>query len=107
MITCNFENGTKAGLRHIVVHAIVEKDKKILLVKRADFLDEAGKWALPGGFLERGETASMAAVRELQEETGWQGETVSLFKINSNPNRPKEDRQNVALEFIIKPIKET
>ncbi|MFH0864157.1 MAG: hypothetical protein V1858_03660 [Candidatus Gottesmanbacteria bacterium] len=29
---------------------------------------------------------------------------VSLFRVNSNPNRPKEDRQNVALEFIIRPL---
>lgn len=107
MLTCTFENGKQTSLRHVVVHSLVEKDNKLLLVKRADYLLEGGKWALPGGFLDRGETAAKAALRELEEETGWQGEVVSLFRINSNPNRPREDRQNMALEFIVKPIAQT
>jgi len=32
---------------------------------------------------------------------------VRLFKINTNPNRPKEDRQNITIEFIVKPLKKT
>lgn len=108
MITCVFENGGKAGLRHVVVHAIVEKDGKIFLVKRAQTLSlEAGKWALPGGFLDRDETAAQGVLRELIEETGWEGEVMSLFRINTNPNRPHEDRQNVAFDFIIHPTKST
>ena len=39
--------------------------KKILLIK--DFAD---KWALPKGWIEKGETEEQAAVREVQEETG-------------------------------------
>ncbi len=108
MISCIFENGNKASLRHVVVHAIVEKDGKILLAKRAPTLSlEAGKWALPGGFLDRDETAEQAVLRELKEETGWEGEVISLFRINTNPHRPHEDRQNVALDFIIRPTKST
>ena len=107
MIDCHFENGNKASLRHVVVHAIVEKDGKLLLERRATTLSlEGGKWALPGGFLDRDETAGQGALRELQEETGWEGEVISLFKVNTNPNRPHEDRQNVALDFIIKPVKQ-
>ncbi len=105
MITCIFENGGKGSFRHVVLHAIVERDGQILLEKRTGKLLEAGKWALPGGFLDRNETAARGVLRELQEETGWQGEVISLFRVNTNPNRPKEDRQNVALEFLIKPIK--
>ncbi len=36
MITCTFEDGGKGTLRHDVVHGIVEKDGKILFVKRAN-----------------------------------------------------------------------
>jgi len=76
-------------------------------VKRASHILEGGKWALPGGFLDRGETLEKGVVRELHEETGWDGVVVTLFRINSNPNRPHEDRQNVAVEYIIKPIHQT
>jgi 8-oxo-dGTP diphosphatase len=106
MITCTFEKGHKASLRHIVTHAIVEKSGCLLLVKRSPDIIEPGKWALPGGFLDRDETLEAGVLRELREETGWDGVVVSLFRINSNPNRPREDRQNVAFEYIIKPLRE-
>jgi len=105
MITCTFEKGYTAKLRHIVVHAIVEKDNGILLVKRAGDLLESGKWGLPGGFLDRDETAAQGALRELKEETGWEGKIISLFRINTNPVRPHEDRQNVSFDFLVKPLR--
>lgn len=106
MITCAFENGKPASLRHVVVHAIVEQEGKLLLVKRSATLSlEGGKWALPGGFVDRDETAGEAVLRELREESGWEGEVVTLFRINTNPNRPHEDRQNIAFDFLIKPMR--
>lgn len=106
MLACFFEDGVKVSLRHIVLHAIVEENGKLLLEKRADHLIEGGKWSLPGGFLDRNETVKQGVLRELHEETGVQAEIVSLFRINSSPNRPGEDRQNVAFEFIVKTIKQ-
>ena len=106
MLECTFENGDKTSLRHVVVHAIVEKDGAILLEKRASGILEGEKWALPSGFLSRNESASGGVLRELQEETGWAGEVVSLFRINTKPDRPHEDRQNIAIEFIVKPLKQ-
>src|SRR5262249_12606152 len=44
-------------------------------------------WALPGGFVEAGESAVAAARRELHEETGLDGELVELFHVYSNPAR--------------------
>lgn len=106
MITCTFEDGIETSLRHVVVHMIVEKDGALLLVKRAPKLLEGGKWSLPSGFLDRDETAIACALRELREETGWVGEEVSLFRINTNPNRPHEDRQNVSFDFIVRPLRQ-
>ncbi len=107
MITCAFENGNQASLRHVVVHMVVEMDGKLLLVKRTGDLLETGKWSLPSGYLDRDETASEGALRELKEETGWDGEIISLFRVNTNPHRPHEDRQNVSLDFIIQPHEKT
>ncbi len=41
------------------------KTNKILLIK-----DSYGRWALPKGLIEKGETSEQAAVREVSEETG-------------------------------------
>lgn len=107
MITCTFENGNKAlrGLRHVTVGAIVVNDnKQVLLVKRAENMHNGGKFTIPGGFLDRDENAPQGTLRELKEETGYDGEIISLFRINDSPNRPKEDRQNVDFIYIVKII---
>ena len=105
MINCTFENGGRASLRHVVVHAVVEKDGALLLVRRAPHLLEGDKWGLPGGFLDRDESLSDGVLRELREETGWDGQVSALLRINSSPDRPGEDRQNVALDFVVTPLR--
>ena len=51
--------------------------KKFLLVKRSDTKEmNPGEWEFPGGFIEEGETAREAAMRELLEETGLTGEVI-------------------------------
>ena len=104
MITCRFENGGPAALRHVVVHAIIERDGALLLVRRAPPLLEGGKWGLPGGFLDRDETLVEGVLREIREETGWAGEVIRLLRVNSRPDRPREDRQNVAFDFVVAAI---
>lgn len=100
MISCTFENGNKASLRHAIVDAIVVKDGKILLVKRSGKILEGGKWALVGGFIDRDENLEQALKREVLEETGWSVKTPNLFRIISKPDRPNEDRQNIAFIYI-------
>lgn len=96
MINCEFENGNKTSLRHVVTDNLVLKDGKILLVKRTGKLLEGGKWGLVGGFVERNETIEEATRREILEETGYEVEGITLLRIIDTPNRPAEDRQNIA-----------
>ncbi len=53
----------------IVVGVLAERDGKFLFVQEADGPD-AGKWNIPGGTLDPGETLAEGAVREFCEETG-------------------------------------
>lgn len=53
----------------MVVDTVVYTDKSILMIKRQNE-PYSGHWALPGGFIDPGETPAQAAIRELQEETG-------------------------------------
>jgi ADP-ribose pyrophosphatase YjhB (NUDIX family) len=99
VIKCEFENGNEAYLRHAVVDVLVLKDDSILLVKRSKNFLEGGKWSLPGGFVNRGENLKQAAQREVFEETGCKISDIKLLQINDEPDRPMEDRQNIAFVF--------
>ena len=53
----------------LAVGGVVGDDDALLLIRRAT-APAAGRWSLPGGRVERGETMAHALVRELLEETG-------------------------------------
>jgi 8-oxo-dGTP diphosphatase len=59
---------------------------RILLVQRAN-PPFAGRWALPGGFVEEGERVIDAARRELGEETGLQAGAMELLGVYDTPGR--------------------
>jgi len=103
MIKCILENGHEVSFRHVTADVIVINEKnEILLVKRASNLVNGGKYAIPGGFVDRGETVREAGVREIMEETGYEVEPFLLLRIADNPDRPQEDRQNIGFFYIAK-----
>ncbi len=51
-----------------VTAAVIEREGHILICRRRDDQDHAGKWEFPGGKLEEGEQPSDALLRELREE---------------------------------------
>ena len=65
---------------------IVRRNGRIVLVKRKKPPYE-GYWALPGGFVEYGETVENAVVREVKEETGLDVEIKGLIGVYSKPDR--------------------
>lgn len=59
-------------------------DGRVLLCKR-NIEPQLGKWTLPAGFMELGETTSQGAARETDEEAGAQFEIGALFSLMNVP----------------------
>ncbi len=66
------------------VDIIIETGGGIVLIKRKN---PPYGWALPGGFVEYGESLEEAAKREAKEETGLDVELVRQFHTYSDPER--------------------
>ncbi len=66
------------------VDIIIETEKGIVLIKRRN---PPYGWALPGGFVDYGESLEEAAVREAKEETSLNVRLVAALGAYSDPNR--------------------
>lgn len=60
------------------VRGVVFQDGKLLLVQ--EMLD-GGRWTLPGGWADVGESASVSAVREIWEESGYHARATKLLAV--------------------------
>ncbi|TRZ87900.1 MAG: NUDIX hydrolase [Methanosarcinales archaeon] len=70
----------------LTVDTVIIFQGKIVLIRRGNppFQDH---FAIPGGFVEVGETVETAAVREAKEETGLDVKLLKLLGVYSDPSR--------------------
>ena len=75
----------------VVVAAIIEKDGKVLICRRAEGQAHEGKWEFPGGKVEAGESLADALARELQEELAIEasiGEEITRYEYEYPGRKP-------------------
>ncbi|NOY52405.1 MAG: NUDIX hydrolase [Deltaproteobacteria bacterium] len=81
------------------VDLIIELEEKgIVLIQRKN---PPHGWALPGGFVDYGESLETAAVREAKEETGLDVTLIRQFHSYSDPARDPR-QHNISTVFIAK-----
>jgi 8-oxo-dGTP diphosphatase len=77
----------------IIIELIDRPERPIVLVERQN---EPFGWAIPGGFIDEGETVEQAARREALEETGLEVSLVELLGVYSDPERdPRKHTMSV------------
>ena len=82
-----------------------EETLKVMLIQR-DVEPYEGGWAIPGGFVRRGETLMEAASRELEEETGIEDVFLEQLYTFGDPNRdPRGWIVSVAYYALVSPDK--
>ncbi len=74
----------------------------VVLIERAG---EPRGWALPGGFVDYGESVERAARREAAEETGLEVELVALLGVYSDPRRDQR-QHNLSAVFAARAMGE-
>jgi 8-oxo-dGTP diphosphatase len=85
----------------LAADAAVRRGDEILLIQRK-FPPMQGAWALPGGFVDQGETPEHAALRELKEEAGLDGQQPRLLMVMGDPKRdPRKHIVSVVYEIQV------
>lgn len=77
------------------VDIIIQVKEKIVLIERKN---PPHGWALPGGFVDYGESLEEAAMREAMEETGLDLDNLKQFRAYSKPNRDPR-QHNISIVF--------
>lgn len=88
--------------QRIAVRAIIRKDEKMLLLRRANGRPTIlGKYELPGGKLEYGEQPEDALSRYLHDETGLTIQTAQLFDVVSYIDHDDRDLQYIFILYQV------
>lgn len=82
----------------VTVDIIIEIENGIVLIKRKN---PPYGWAIPGGFVDYGESLENAAVREAKEETGLDIADLRQFHTYSEPGRDPRGH-TISTVFIAK-----
>lgn len=82
----------------VAVSAIIFKEERLLMIKRAKEPGK-GKWSIPGGRLELGETLYEAVRREVQEECSIDIEVECVFHTSDRIIRDEDGR--VQYHFVL------
>lgn len=103
---CHYPSGWEGTYSHATVATILELDGLIALIKRPDLeAAEGGKLALPGGYVEQGDTLEGTAEKETREETGFTVKpgTLRMFALMAGPitlpGRQNEENLNIVTVF--------
>lgn len=79
----------------IIIELIDQPQRPLVLIERKN---PPHGWAIPGGFVDYGESVQTAAIREAQEETGLQVKLTEQFHVYSQPDRdPRQHTLSVVL----------
>jgi 8-oxo-dGTP diphosphatase len=84
----------------LTVDGVVVEDGAVLLIRRRN-PPFVGKYALPGGFVDVGETVEAAVVREVREETGLDTTIDCLLGVYSDPARDPRGH-TVSVTFLLR-----
>lgn len=95
----------KGGLFEVTVKAVIVRDEKdVLLFRRSKEMKFfPGKYDLPGGSVENGETLQEAMLREIQEETGLEveiGPIVYAFDFEKDGKEKNEVGHGKGIRFV-------
>jgi 8-oxo-dGTP diphosphatase len=82
----------------IIIELVDRRDRPIILIERHN---PPFGWAIPGGFVDHGESVETAAIREAKEEIFLDVELIEQFYVYSDPKR--DPRQHtISIVFIAK-----
>jgi 8-oxo-dGTP diphosphatase len=85
--------------RRATITTIGVKDGKVVMVYRAKN-PERGYWTFPGGYVDWDETVEESAIREFEEESGYEVKKLKLLGVYSDPKRDRDGRQNIDTCFF-------